>query len=213
MNLKKFPLWHISVSIINLILLGIIIIVFTSFNNNAFFSDIKFKDLIPLIIVIITLIATIPAYFINKAQDRDRLNLELQKNIELKRFEIKHEKYKNIIPYVVTKRIYTNYKLYCDFDPEFKIIADKHNGHPYGNKEMERELFDYCQKKISEIIFYINTFASNQVIESLHAFNKAEPNSNNKNNKKEFELLINNIREDLGYEKISFKYGNIINHN
>lgn len=208
MNQKNWPWWYISLTIINLLFFGVIIKIFISLSNNGFFSDLKFKDLIPLIIVIITLIAAIPTYFINKAQDRNRLDLELKKYIELKRFENKEEKYKKIIPYIVTKRIYTNCKIYYDFDSEFKVIVDKHNGTFYNNKKLELEIFDYCQRKISEIIFYLNTFASSEVIESLHAYNKAKPNLQNTNNKMEFEILMNNIRKDLGYEIISFNYGN-----
>lgn len=209
MNLKNYPYWCISLTIMNLMFTGIIILIFILLNNSEFFSDLKFKDIIPLIIVMITLIATIPTYYCNKAKDRDRLDNELKKNIELKRFENKEEKYKKIIPYIVTKRIYTNCQIFYDFDSEFKAIVDKHNDIFYNNEQLESEIFSYCQSRISEIIFYLNTFASSKVIESLHAFNKAEPNSENSNNKKEFEILMNNIREDLGYEKIPFNYGNI----
>ena len=101
--------------------------------------------------------------------------------------------------------------MYFENDIEMKIFASK-NGVSFEdsktNPTFDKKIFDYSQIKISEIIWFLYTFASSEVIEAVHKFNKAVPSTENYNNKIEFEGLINAIRKDLGNEEIKFDYGN-----
>jgi len=175
-----------------------------------FYKDTTFNTIMPLIIAFITLMGAIPTYLFNKHLDRHRLENDIEKERELKKQREKEEKYKSLIPYIFLKRSSNNFIFFKD-DKEIKILASKEGvsfENPVTTPSFDKKIYDYAQIKITETIWFLYTFASSEVIEAVHKFNKGTPSSDNSNNRIEFETLINAIRNDLGNPKITFYYGN-----
>jgi hypothetical protein len=170
---------------------------------------VKFNDFVPIIVAIITLLGIIPTYVINKKKDREKMALDLEKDRTLQRNNENRELLLKLVPYIMTKRNHSNCKLYYDYDPEFENIINKYpNKDFYNSEEIRNAIFTHCQSKISDLTFYLTLFASNELIDSLYRFNRAKPDpEKNKNNKKEYEELMNAIRSEFGYEEIDFTYG------
>jgi len=206
-SMKKFI--YIFITIVNIIIFTISIVFYTKISE-LFFKDTNFNNLIPLLIALLTLSGAIPTYLFSKKLDRNRLKNDLEKDREIKKQKEKEEKYKILIPYIFLKRSPRNF-MYFENDIKMKILASKYSvsfEDSNTNPTFDKKIFDYSQIKISEIIWFLYTFASSEVIEAVHKFNNAIPSIENYNNKIEFEELINAIRKDLGNEEIKFDYGN-----
>jgi hypothetical protein len=185
------------------------------------YLNIDKKDGVSILVVIITVTTIVPTYLFTRLKEFNDKKLEIEKNKSMKKYEMKMEQYRTLIPFLFIKNSPANIMSYDKLHSEaithsiisfgddkldIKKLADYSITYSDIKENPRYRIYNYAQSTISQISWAGHILFSDKIIGLIKDFNSISFNENicihNDNHKQKLFDLLNAMRSELDNENL-----------